>query len=47
MPAPNTGWRYEPATRNGRPVAVYFTIFIEYKPLDDDDASVGSEDRLR
>jgi TonB family protein len=30
-------WRYEPATRNGKPVAVYFTIFIEYNPHDKDD----------
>jgi TonB family protein len=24
-------WRYEPATRNGRPVAVYFTVLVEFQ----------------
>jgi len=24
-------WRYEPATQNGRPVEVYFTVFVEFK----------------
>ena len=23
-------WRYEPATQNGRPVDVYFTVFVEF-----------------
>ena len=24
-------WRYSPATQNGRPVEVYFTVFVEFK----------------
>ena len=24
-------WRYEPAMQNGRPVEVYFTVFVEFK----------------
>ena len=24
-------WRYQPATQNGRPVEVYFTVFVEFK----------------
>lgn len=24
-------WRYKPATQNGRPVEVYFTVFVEFK----------------
>ncbi len=24
-------WRYEPATQNGKPVEVYFTVFVEFK----------------
>jgi protein TonB len=24
-------WRYEPATQNGRPVAVYFTVLVEFQ----------------
>ena len=24
-------WRYEPAVQEGQPVAVYFTIFVEFK----------------
>lgn len=24
-------WRYEPATRDGKPVAVYLTVFVEFK----------------
>jgi hypothetical protein len=24
-------WRYEPATLNGVPVDVYFTVFVEYR----------------
>jgi protein TonB len=26
-----TQWRYEPATQGGRPVEVYFTVFVEFK----------------
>jgi TonB family protein len=26
-------WRYEPATQNGRPVDVYFTVFVEFTLL--------------
>jgi protein TonB len=26
-----TQWRYEPALQNGRPVEVYFTVFVEFK----------------
>jgi protein TonB len=24
-------WRYQPATQNGKPVEVYFTVFIDFK----------------
>jgi len=24
-------WRYEPATKAGEPVSVYFTVFVEFK----------------
>ena len=24
-------WQYRPATQNGRPVEVYFTVFVEFK----------------
>ena len=24
-------WRYRPATRNGQPVSVYFTVLVEFK----------------
>ena len=24
-------WRYKPATQNGRPVAVYFTVLVEFR----------------
>jgi outer membrane biosynthesis protein TonB len=24
-------WRYEPATRNGYPVRVYFTVVVEFR----------------
>jgi TonB family protein len=24
-------WRYKPATRNGRPVAVYFSIYVTFE----------------
>ena len=26
-----TQWRYEPATQGGRPIEVYFTVFVEFK----------------
>ena len=26
-----TQWRYQPALQNGRPVEVYFTVFVEFK----------------
>ena len=31
-------WRYAPATRHGKPVAVYFTIFIDSSLHEKDDA---------
>ena len=39
-------WRYEPATRDGEPVEVYFTIFIEYRLGDKEDAA-DPGDQLR
>ena len=24
-------WRYKPALQNGKPVEVYFTVFVEFK----------------
>ena len=26
-----TEWRYKPALQNGRPVEVYFTVFVDFK----------------
>ncbi len=26
-----TQWRYKPALQNGKPVEVYFTVFVDFK----------------
>jgi protein TonB len=37
-------WRYEPAERNGKPVAVYFTIVVEFKLNGNDEHKVEGHD---
>ena len=37
-----TQWRYEPATRAGVPVGVYFTVFVEFKPEASSDAGLAT-----
>jgi hypothetical protein len=35
-------WRYRPATQDGKPVDVYFTIRVDFELDDDDSGSVAT-----